>query len=95
MGRRFSTIGRHPERTSRRLQPFTKGESQAAEKIPTPRERPAEAEVPKSVDRDMQMNVKLNVNDNDVQFARSSMRRQADKEVREARWSAYADIGAA
>jgi len=31
----------------------------------------------------------------DVQFARASMRRQADKEVRDARWSSYSDIGAA
>jgi hypothetical protein len=34
----------------------------------------------------MQMRVNLKVNDNDVQFARSSMRRQADREMREARW---------
>ena len=46
-----------------------------------------------SIDKDV--NVKLRVNDNDVQFARTSMRRQADKEVREARWNSYSDIGAA
>ena len=45
------------------------------------------------VEKPLQMNVK--VNQNDVQFARSSMKRQADKEVREARWSSYSDIGAA
>jgi len=41
----------------------------------------------------VQMNVK--VNDNDMQFARSTLRRSADREVREARWSSYSDIGAA
>jgi hypothetical protein len=28
-------------------------------------------------------------------FARASMRREADREVREARWDSYSDIGAA
>jgi len=46
-------------------------------------------------DRDVTQRVNLKVNDNDVQFARSSMRRSADREVREARWSSYSDIGAA
>jgi Phage tail lysozyme len=41
------------------------------------------------------MNVNMRVNDSHVQFARASMRRQADREVREARWNSYADIGAA
>jgi TP901 family phage tail tape measure protein len=41
----------------------------------------------------LQLNVK--VNDNDMQFARSTLRRSADREVREARWSSYSDIGAA
>jgi hypothetical protein len=48
-----------------------------------------------SRDQQQQVNLKLNVNDNDVQFARSSMRRGADREVREARWNSYSDIGAA
>ena len=41
------------------------------------------------------MNVNMRVNDSHVQFARASMRRQADREVREARWNSYSDIGAA
>jgi hypothetical protein len=41
------------------------------------------------------VSLKMNVNDNDVQFARTSMRRSADREVREARWNSYSDIGAA
>jgi hypothetical protein len=45
--------------------------------------------------RNEKVAVNLKVNDNDVQFARSTMRRQADKEVREARWNSYSDIGAA
>jgi len=45
--------------------------------------------------REEQINVKMRVNDNDMQFARSSMRTQADREVREARWNSYSDIGAA
>jgi TP901 family phage tail tape measure protein len=46
---------------------------------------------------DMQkdVNINLNVNDAQMQFARATMRRQADREVREARWNSYADIGAA
>jgi hypothetical protein len=47
----------------------------------------------RNVDQQVRLNMK--VNDNEVQFARSSMRRQADREVREARWSSYSDIGAA
>jgi hypothetical protein len=39
--------------------------------------------------------INLNVNDTQVQFARASMRRGADREVREARWNSYSDIGAA
>jgi hypothetical protein len=39
--------------------------------------------------------VDLKVNDTEVQFARASMRRSADREVREARWNSYSDIGAA
>lgn len=39
------------------------------------------------------VDVKLKVNDNDVQFARASMRRQANNEVREARWNSYSDTG--
>jgi hypothetical protein len=46
-------------------------------------------------DRNIQANLNLKVNDNDVQFARTSMRRSADREVREARWNSYSDIGAA
>jgi hypothetical protein len=42
-----------------------------------------------------QINVKFNVNDRDVQFARASMRREANREVREARWDSYSDIGSA
>jgi hypothetical protein len=41
------------------------------------------------------LELKLKVNDADAQFARASMRRQADREVREARWNSYSDIGAA
>lgn len=41
------------------------------------------------------VNLNLNVNDTQVQFARASMRRGADREVREARWNSYSDIGAA
>jgi hypothetical protein len=55
--------------------------------------KPAETAAP--VDRDVTQRVNLKVNDNEVQFARSSMRRQADKEVREARATSYSDIGAA
>ena len=40
-------------------------------------------------------NIDLKVNDAQVQFARTSMRRSADREVREARWNSYSDIGAA
>ena len=46
-----------------------------------------------AVDKNLQLNVK--VNDAQVQFARTSMRRSADREVREARWNSYSDIGAA
>lgn len=42
-----------------------------------------------------EVNLRLNVNDTEMQFARASLRRQADREVREARWNSYADIGAA
>ena len=45
--------------------------------------------------RDVEQHVNLKVNDNEVQFARTSMRKQADREVREARWNSYSDIGAA
>lgn len=48
---------------------------------------------PISYDKDVNLN--LRVNDNDMQFARSSMRREADREVRETRWNSYSDIGAA
>jgi hypothetical protein len=41
------------------------------------------------------VNVNLKVNDSSMQFARASMRRQADREVREARWNSHSDIGAA
>jgi hypothetical protein len=59
-----------------------------------PAEEPSIPERAKNeVEKPLQMNVK--VNQNDVQFARSSMKRQADREVREARWSSYSDIGAA
>jgi hypothetical protein len=40
-------------------------------------------------------NIHFKVNDAQVQFARASMRRAADREVREARWNSYSDIGAA
>jgi len=56
---------------------------------------PSEAAPSRSNQSDQQMNVNLKVNDAQVQFARSSMRRAADREVREARWSSYSDIGAA
>jgi hypothetical protein len=46
-------------------------------------------------DQNVEQRVNLKVNDNDVQFARASMRRGADREVREARWNSYSDIGAA
>jgi hypothetical protein len=55
--------------------------------VPAPKTTPRE--------EDRQMNVNLKVNDTQVQFARSTMRRQADREVREARWNSYSDIGAA
>lgn len=60
---------------------------------PAPEEVPAPKTTPREEDR--QMNVNLKVNDTQVQFARSTMRRQADREVREARWNSYSDIGAA
>ena len=41
------------------------------------------------------LSVNMRVNDAHVQFAKASMRRQADREVREARWGSYSDIGAA
>jgi Peptidase family M23 len=53
--------------------------------------RPAET----SAELTRNVSVNLRVNDNSVQFARSSMRRQADREVREARWNSFSDIGAA
>jgi hypothetical protein len=37
----------------------------------------------------------IDTNSDDVQFSRHSMRREADREVREARWNSNADIGAA
>lgn len=46
-------------------------------------------------DEQRDVNIRMNVNDTEMQFARSSLRRQADREVREARWSSYSDIGAA
>ena len=48
-----------------------------------------------AVPTDHEAKVNLKVNDTEVQFARASMRRQADREVREARWNSYSDIGAA
>ena len=45
--------------------------------------------------REQQVRLDLKVNDTEVQFARASMRRQADREVREARWNSYSDIGSA
>jgi phage-related minor tail protein len=54
---------------------------------------PPKASSTEEVDKEMRLNVK--VNDNDMQFAKRSMRREADREVREARWSSYSDIGAA
>jgi len=50
---------------------------------------------PAAVPTEHEARVNLNVNDTQVQFARTSMRRQADREVREARWNSYSDIGAA
>lgn len=46
-------------------------------------------------DIDKPVNVNFKVNDAQVQFARTSMARMADREVREARWNSYSDIGAA
>jgi len=43
----------------------------------------------------MNASLNLRVNDSHLQFARASMRRAADREVREARWNSYSDIGAA
>ena len=45
--------------------------------------------------RDQQVNLNLKVNDNEVQHARNTMRRHADREVREARMTSYSDTGAA
>jgi hypothetical protein len=45
--------------------------------------------------RERDVNVNLKVNDSSMQFARASMRRSADREVREARWNSHSDIGAA
>jgi len=65
---------------------------------------PAPAEAPKPKKRDDEIinasaerdvNVNLKVNDSGMQFARASMRRQADREVRETRWNSHSDIGAA
>ena len=60
-----------------------RAESKAAEPAPVANER------------DVTTQVNLKVNDNEVQFARTSMKRAADREVREARWNSYSDIGAA
>ena len=68
----------------------TTGSERAAPTVEAPPTAPTQLP-----DQDRQMNVNLRVNDNEVQFARSSMRRQADREVREARWNSYSDIGAA
>jgi hypothetical protein len=57
-------------------------------RAPAPDER---AELP----REHNVAVNLKVNDTHVQFARTTLRRQADREVREARWNSYSDIGAA
>lgn len=46
-------------------------------------------------DIDKPVNINFKVNDAQVQFARTSMARMADREVREARWNSYSDIGAA
>jgi len=54
---------------------------------------PAPGRIPSSEERYVNLNLK--VNDTQMQFARSSMRRSADREVREARWNSYSDIGAA
>jgi len=56
-------------------------------------EEPAAPRAPR--EQDVQQRVNLKVNDNEVQFARTSIKRQADREVREARWNSYSDIGAA
>lgn len=59
----------------------------AAPSAGTPSQPRGDMDVP------VQMNVK--VNDSDMQFARRTLRREADREVREARWNSYSDIGAA
>jgi len=68
------------------------GSARAAEPVERPAATPVPA-TPTTQERDLQLNVK--VNDAQVQFARTSMRRSADREVREARWNSYSDIGAA
>ena len=57
--------------------------------------QPSNAPIGTTGERDADVRVNLRVNDNQVQFARTSIKRAADREVREARWNSYADIGAA
>ena len=72
-----------------------KGEGALQSKPIEGQAQPKPAETAAPVDRDVTQRVNLKVNDNEVQFARSSMRRSADREVREARATSYSDIGAA
>jgi hypothetical protein len=74
-------------------QPAVAAEEPKGEGALQQKEEAAPAESSKT--RDEMINVNLKVNDNQVQVARSSMRQQANNEVREARWTSYADIGAA
>ena len=69
-----------------------KGEGALQQAEPAPKPRSPEL-IQASTDRDV--NVNLKVNDSGMQFARASMRRQADREVRETRWNSHSDIGAA
>jgi len=46
-------------------------------------------------DMDVPVQMNVHVKDTDMQFARRTLRREADREVREARWSSYSDTGAA
>ena len=85
------------EASTRRLQPGEEGylkQEEAADKADPgrrPRQPGEEGYLRSLPDQDRQMNVNLRVNDSHVQFARTSMRRQADREVREARWNSYTE----
>ena len=68
-------------------------QKRAAEANAKAKEPAPVAETPN--ERDVTTQVNLKVNDTHVQFARTSIKRAADREVREARWNSYSDIGAA